>query len=275
MKTVRFVVVLSVAATAAAFVPTCRAAADVEAGRAKVEAVCAACHGRNGVSVSDSIPNLAAQRAAYIEAQLKALKEGTRKNPIMSAIAAQLTAEDMANVAAWFASQPGASSGARSELLPSVARSQVGFPEAYKDTFTRYHSINFPALKQVRHYFANPVALQAARDGKPLPDGSFLLVEHYAAKLDGDKNPVVGPDGAFIPEKLLQYAAMQSGPGWGRDVPDMLKNGDWNYAIFTLDRKAKPGVNQAECFGCHKPHADTSYTFTLKELAAAKGGGRP
>lgn len=56
-------------------------AADVEAGKAKVAAVCAACHGATGVSVSDSIPNLAAQRTAYLENQLKALKDGTRKNP--------------------------------------------------------------------------------------------------------------------------------------------------------------------------------------------------
>ena len=83
-------------------------AADVEAGKAKVATVCAACHGASGVSVSDTIPNLAAQRAGYLEAQLKALKDGTRKNPIMNAIAAQLSAEDIANVAAYFSAQPGA-----------------------------------------------------------------------------------------------------------------------------------------------------------------------
>ena len=45
-------------------------AADVEAGRARAATVCAACHGANGVSVSDAIPNLAAQRTGYLEAQL-------------------------------------------------------------------------------------------------------------------------------------------------------------------------------------------------------------
>ena len=58
-------------------------AADIEAGKAKVAMVCAACHGAAGVSVSDTIPNLAAQRAGYLEAQLKALKDGTRKNPLI------------------------------------------------------------------------------------------------------------------------------------------------------------------------------------------------
>ena len=91
-------------------------AADVEAGKAKVQTVCAACHGVAGVSVSDTIPNLAAQKAAYIETQLKALKEGTRKNPIMSAIATQLSNDDIANVAAYFATQPGAGQGAYRHL---------------------------------------------------------------------------------------------------------------------------------------------------------------
>src|SRR5438132_13687331 len=70
-------------------------AADIEAGKAKVATVCAACHGAGGVSVSDTIPNLAAQRAGYLEAQLKALKDGTRKKPIRNASPGQLTAEDM------------------------------------------------------------------------------------------------------------------------------------------------------------------------------------
>ena len=103
-------------------------AADMELGRAKVAAVCAACHGANGVSVSDTIPNLAGQRAGYIESQLKALKDGSRKNPMMNAIATQLSAEDIANVAAYFAAQPGASSGSKSALLPNVAKTNVSFP---------------------------------------------------------------------------------------------------------------------------------------------------
>jgi cytochrome c553 len=252
-------------------------AADIEAGKAKVAAVCAACHGANGVSVSDTIPNLAAQRAGYIEAQLKAFKEGTRRAPgpvsptaTMAAIAAQLTPEDVANVAAYFASLPGADKGAKSAFLPNVAKTQVGFPEDYKSTFVKYHTINFPATGQVRYYYANKAAVQAAREGKPLPAGSYLFAEVHAAKRDADKKPVTGADGFYVPEKLLLYTAMASGPGWGKDFPELLRNGDWNYAIFTVDKQHRPGVNQAECLACHKPLDKTSYVFTLKELAAAK-----
>src|SRR5258706_794895 len=157
---------------------------DMEAGKAKVLQVCAACHGNNGVSVSDTIPNLAAQRAAYIENQLKAFKDGARRagNPTspaatMAAIATQLSADDIANVAAYFASLPGAGTAAKSDFMPHVAKTNVAFPEGYATSFKKYHTINFPATKQVRYYFANPAAIEAAKAGKDLPNGAYLIAE--------------------------------------------------------------------------------------------------
>jgi len=244
-------------------------AADIEAGKARAATVCAACHGANGVSVSDSIPNLAAQREAYLAAQLRALKDGTRKSPVMNAIAAQLSADDIANVAAFFASQPGAPAGARSAFLPNLAATRVTFPQGYRDTFVRYHTINFPATRQVRHFFANRAALQAAKAGQALPDGSVLFAEVYSAKLDADGKPVVGADGFFVADRLLFYTAMAREAGWGADVPEMLRNENWNYAAFSAEKQPR-SINQAECLACHKPLDKSSYAFTLKELAQAK-----
>jgi cytochrome c553 len=242
-------------------------AADAGAGKAKAEAVCSACHGINGVSVTDVIPNLAGQKAGYIEVQLKALKDGSRKHQVMGPMAAQLSADDIANVAAFYSSLPGASaSSAKSAFLPNLAKSGVTFPENYKSTFVKYHTINFPAQRQVRYYFANPAALQAAKDGKDLPNGAYLFAEVYSAKLDADKKPVTGPDGFFVADQLMFYTAMARDAGWGKDIPDMLRNEEWNYAVFTLDKQQRPGVNQAECLACHKPLDKVSYTYTLTEL---------
>jgi cytochrome c553 len=244
-------------------------AADMEAGKATVEVVCAACHGANGISVSDTIPNLAGQRPGYLQAQLKALKEGSRKNPVMNAIAAQLSATDIENVAAWFASQPGAATAtAKSAFLPNLAKSHVAFPQDYRQSFVRYHTIDFPATRQVRHYFANGPAVQAAQEGKALPDGSYLLVEVHAAKLDGDGKPVTGSDGFFEADKLLFFTAMSREAGWGKEIPEMLRNEDWNYAVFTTGRQPRPS-NQAECLACHKPLDKVSFTFTLDQLKSA------
>ena len=243
-------------------------AADLEAGKSKAQTVCAACHGASGVSVSDAIPNLAGQRQAYLESQLKSLKDGSRKNAVMNAIASQLSADEIANVAAYFASVPGGGTATKSDFLPSLARTRVAFPEGYQASFTKYQTINFPATRQVRHYYGNAVALQAAREGKNLPNGSVLFAEVHSAKLDADKKPIVGSDGFFLPDQLLFYTAMARDAGWGQDIPEMLRNEDWNYAVFTTAKQHRPGVNQAECLACHKPLDKVSYTFTLERLAA-------
>ena len=78
-------------------------ARDAEAGRAKAQA-CTVCHGPLGVSVAPDTPNLAGQPAIYLEAQLRAYRSGARKHEVMVVLARPLTDDDIANLAAWFAS---------------------------------------------------------------------------------------------------------------------------------------------------------------------------
>lgn len=92
---------LALVATAAFSVPAF--AADVEAGKAK-SAVCAACHGAAGVSAVPMYPNLAGQKEMYLSKQLKDFKSGVRKDPVMSGLAMPLSDEDVANLAAYYAS---------------------------------------------------------------------------------------------------------------------------------------------------------------------------
>lgn len=80
--------------------------------------VCAACHGADGNSVIPANPSLAAQHPEYTLKQLVNFKprngkSAERASPIMSGMVANLTADDMANLAAYFARQkprPGAAS---------------------------------------------------------------------------------------------------------------------------------------------------------------------
>lgn len=79
------------------------AAGNAEAGKAK-SAVCAACHGADGVSVLAVNPNLAGQVPGYISSQLQAFKSGERANAIMAGQVAALTEEDMADLDAYYSS---------------------------------------------------------------------------------------------------------------------------------------------------------------------------
>jgi cytochrome c553 len=90
--------------TALLFASSSATAADVAAGKAK-SAVCAACHGATGHSMNPLWPNLAGQKEQYLAKQIKAFRDGTRKDPTMAPMVAALTDDDIANLAAYFAAQ--------------------------------------------------------------------------------------------------------------------------------------------------------------------------
>lgn len=79
-------------------------AADAAAGKAK-SAICASCHGPTGVSSNPLWPNLAGQQEQYLAKQIKAFRDGVRKDPMMAPMVAALTDEDIDNLAAYYAAQ--------------------------------------------------------------------------------------------------------------------------------------------------------------------------
>ncbi|WP_051231402.1 c-type cytochrome [Stutzerimonas azotifigens] len=76
-------------------------AADPAAGKAKAK-VCTTCHGLDGLSRMPDAPNLAGNSTLYLTTQLQAYRQGERKHPQMSIIAASLSDEDIADLAAWY-----------------------------------------------------------------------------------------------------------------------------------------------------------------------------
>lgn len=82
-----------------------QAAGTADEGQKK-SAVCAGCHGADGNSGINPVwPKLAGQHPQYLENQLKAFKGNERSDPLMSAMAAPLSEQDMADLAAYFSSQ--------------------------------------------------------------------------------------------------------------------------------------------------------------------------
>ncbi len=82
-----------------------QAAGDAEAGKEK-SAMCSGCHEiagyRTAYPIVYTVPKLGGQSAEYIVAALEAYKSGARKHPSMTAIAATLSAQDMADLAAYY-----------------------------------------------------------------------------------------------------------------------------------------------------------------------------
>jgi cytochrome c553 len=88
----------------ALLLPAAALAQDAEAGKTKAQA-CAACHGADGNAPVALFPILAGQTARYLYLQLRDFKEGRRRDPQMSPMAAALSREDMFDLAAYFAAQ--------------------------------------------------------------------------------------------------------------------------------------------------------------------------
>lgn len=99
------------------------AAGDAAAGQAKA-AVCGACHGPDGNSMAPNFPKLAGQGERYLIKQLKDIKDGKRVVLEMTGLLTNLNDQDLADMAAYFASQKGSVGAADPKL---VARGEALF----------------------------------------------------------------------------------------------------------------------------------------------------
>jgi len=95
----------AIAALGLAAASGAQARGNAEAGKAKAAQVCAACHGADGAKpVAPDQPILAGQYPDYLVKALRDYKSGKRANPVMKSFAGPLSDQDMANLAAYYAS---------------------------------------------------------------------------------------------------------------------------------------------------------------------------
>ncbi|OGA01299.1 MAG: hypothetical protein A3I00_09850 [Betaproteobacteria bacterium RIFCSPLOWO2_02_FULL_64_12] len=80
------------------------AVGDAAAGRALAKN-CAACHGETGIGTNPAWPKMAGQKPGYLVNVLKAFRAGLRKDPMMAGVTRGLSDTDIANLAAYYASQ--------------------------------------------------------------------------------------------------------------------------------------------------------------------------
>lgn len=83
------------------------AAGNASRGLEKSQA-CQACHGKDGnLAVDQNTPIIAGQHAGYLEYALRQYRSGERQNALMNGFASGLSDQDIADLAAWYASQKG------------------------------------------------------------------------------------------------------------------------------------------------------------------------
>ncbi len=119
-------------------------AQNIEAGRTKAQA-CAACHGTDGNSPVGNFPNLAGQTWRYIYMQLKDYKEGRRKDPVMSPMAAPLSRQDMIDIANFYAAQKARPSSFKAD----DAKIKLGKAKADENLCTMCHLGGFSGQNEI------------------------------------------------------------------------------------------------------------------------------
>ncbi|MFT3929062.1 MAG: c-type cytochrome [Spongiibacteraceae bacterium] len=151
------------------------AAGDAAAGKTKASA-CFACHGADGNSAAPTFPKLAGQSERYLIKQIQDIKAGARSVPAMAGQTDNLGAQDIADIAAYFAGQNSSVNQAKKDL---VAKGEQIYRAGLKDrgipACTACHSptgagngpAGFPRLGgQHADYIATQLkAYRAAADG--------------------------------------------------------------------------------------------------------------
>ncbi|MCY1338565.1 Cytochrome c4 [compost metagenome] len=166
------------------------AAGDATAGQSKA-AVCGACHGPDGNSPAPNFPKLAGQGERYLLKQMHDIKSGNRKVLEMTGLLDNLNDQDLADIAAYFASQKMSVGAAdpnlvkRGEELFRGGNLAEGMPAC-----TGCHAPNgagnaaagFPHLGgQHAQYVAKQ--LTDFREGDRVNDGDTMVMRAIAAKL--------------------------------------------------------------------------------------------
>jgi cytochrome c553 len=167
------------------------AAGDVEAGKT-ASTTCAACHGADGNSAVASFPKLAGQGEKYLIKQMNDIKSGKRPVIEMTGMLDALSAQDMENIAAYFASQTITPGQAKKDL---VAKGEIMYRQGNAATkvaaCTACHGpagegvdlAVFPALAgQHAEYIVDQ--LKQFRSGERSNDGDTRMMRSVAARLN-------------------------------------------------------------------------------------------
>jgi len=155
-------------------------------------------------------------------------------------------------------------------LSASAGGDKVPYPENW-DKGVLYGTVDRHDIKQYRELWSTKAAVDAVKAGKPIPHDTVLTLVQYKAIVDDKGAPVKDANGRFKKGDLVAYTVMQKGKGWGSEYAADVRNGEWEYQVFTADKKVNEKANLKSCFTCHKPHEKQDFVISLARL----GGNAP
>ncbi len=133
--------------------------------------------------------------------------------------------------------------------LRAEENERVAFPHGY-EAGVHYATVNRGGIRE--ELFASRAAVEAAKQGLPLPEGTVVMLEDYRQ------------------DRLYRYVVMEKRAGWGNAYPEDIRNGDWDYREFRADKTPNPAEDGTRCLACHKSQAGNDFVFTYDRLRAAR-----
>jgi hemoglobin len=155
-------------------------------------------------------------------------------------------------------------------LTPGAPKDgELAVPADYKSWPKFLSAIQRPDAKQVREIYMNPAAAQASAS-TGFGNGTMFVMENYAALETTDGKLATDAQGKLIKADLLRVFVMGKNAGWGQEVAEPLRNGNWVYASYLGDGRTKGPEDTATCRACHLPLANKDFVHRYDEHFAAR-----
>ena len=145
---------------------------------------------------------------------------------------------------------------------------KIKFPSDYLKGVL-YQTLDRPDSKQYRELYTQAEVVEAVRKGQPIPHGAVITLVQWSVEQDASGVPLKDSSGRFIKKQIIGHTVMEKRAGWGAEYPPEMRNGEWEYAVFTADGRPneKANANTKACFTCHLPHAKQDFVISLAKLS--------
>jgi hemoglobin len=152
---------------------------------------------------------------------------------------------------------------AGAETAKAPKDGELSFPIDYKSWPKFLSEVQRDDVKQVRELYVNPAGTKAC-PVSAFPNGTTMVMELYKAKADGE-NLLKDARGKLVKGDLAKVFVMEKNDGWGRDVPDNLKNGAWVFAAYGPNDKPL-AEDFTKCRACHAPLGQKDFIHRYDEF---------
>jgi len=144
---------------------------------------------------------------------------------------------------------------------------QIVNPVGYWAQYEKIIQVDVPLRGTLREVYIDSISGRLARLTGKLPYGSKIVMRDFKAAPDGKGGWLIR-NGQFVPGEPTGVLVQEKERGWGAGHPDSIRNGEWDYAVYTPQGQPIAINAEKSCMGCHQQVESTDYTFLVQNFFA-------